>query len=64
MEKDVRLILTTEVDLEAARRLATKLLEGKIVACVTMTPVRSMYRWRGEIEDADEVQVLLKTTNE
>ena len=62
MGSDVRLILTTEADVETARRLAAELLDRRIVACVTMVPVHSMYRWSGQIESADEVQLLLKTT--
>ncbi len=64
MDKDVRLILTTEADLDTARRLANELLERGIVACVTMSSVQSMYSWHGEIEDAEEVQLILKTTAE
>ncbi len=59
---DVRVILTTEADMETAQHLARELLERGVVACVTMTPVHSMYRWRGEIESSAEVQLVLKTT--
>ena len=63
MEPDVRLVLTTESDIETAQRLARELLERGIVACVTMATVRSMYQWKDEIEVAEEVQLLLKTTS-
>ncbi len=58
---EVRLVLTTESDVETAKRLARKLLGREIVACVTMAAVHSMYRWGDEIESTDEVQLLLKT---
>jgi len=57
----VQLVLTTEADAESARRLAQELLERRVVACVTLISVHSMYHWEGEIESADEVQLLLKT---
>lgn len=59
---DVRLVLTTEADSKTAGRLARELLERRVIACVTLVTVRSMYYWEGEIEDAAEVQLQLKTT--
>lgn len=59
---DVRLVLTTEVDLETAGRLARELVERRVVACATLVTVRSIYHWKGNIEDAAEVQLQLKTT--
>jgi periplasmic divalent cation tolerance protein len=60
----MQLVLTTEADAEAARRLARELLERRVLACVTMVPVSSMYHWEGEIEAADEVQLVFKTTTD
>ena len=57
----MQVVLTTEAGVEAARRLAQELLERRVVACVTMIPVHSMYHWEGEIASADEVQLLFKT---
>lgn len=39
------------------------LVDDRLVACgnVTVTPVRSIYRWEGEVEEADEVAVVLHT---
>ncbi|HEY8547633.1 MAG TPA: divalent-cation tolerance protein CutA [Acidimicrobiales bacterium] len=39
------------------------LVEDRLVACgnVTVTPVRSIYRWDGAVEEADEVAVVLHT---
>lgn len=58
---DVRLVLTTEADGLTAGRLARTLLERRLVACATLLPVQSVYRWEGDIEESDEVQMLLKT---
>ncbi|MFM7676859.1 MAG: divalent-cation tolerance protein CutA [Synechococcus sp.] len=55
------LALTTEADGERAEALARHLLEQRLVACVSLFPVRSLYRWQGALEEAREVQLLLKT---
>ncbi len=58
----VVLALTTEADEEKAETLAHALLKRQLVACVSLRPVRSLYRWQGRIEDGTEVELLLKTT--
>jgi periplasmic divalent cation tolerance protein len=48
--------------MEEADRIAGALVEGKHAACVTRVgPVRSVYRWKGEVERADEVLLIAKT---
>ena len=56
------LAITTEASEANAEALARALLERRLVACVSLRPVRSLYRWQGEVESADEVELLLKTT--
>jgi periplasmic divalent cation tolerance protein len=58
------LVLTTESSLERAESLAEALLERRLVACASLFPVRSRYRWAGRMERSDEVQLLLKTSPE
>ena len=58
------LVLTTEADEDKADALAQALVEQRLAACVSRLPVRSTYRWRGELESAQEVQLLIKTTPE
>ena len=56
------LVLTSLPDREAALALARTLLTGRLAACVNIgSPVESMYHWRGEIETAREVPVVIKT---
>ena len=60
---DVRLVLTTCGEAEASE-LARRLLEERLVACVSAFPVVSHYRWEGELREDREVQLLLKTSRE
>lgn len=56
------LVLTTLPDAESATRLARQLVESKLAACVNvLAPCNSIYRWKGEVESAAEVPLLIKT---
>lgn len=63
-DRTVCVVLTSEATPERADALARSLLEQRLVACVSVLPVRSHYRWQGALETADEVKLLLKTTPE
>ena len=55
-------ILTTINDRERAERIGRRLVEEQLVACCQITgPIRSIYRWKGGIEEADEWYVIIKT---
>ena len=57
------LVLCTCPDEASATRIAQALVAERLAACVTRLPgARSVYRWHGAIEQADEVQLLIKTT--
>jgi periplasmic divalent cation tolerance protein len=50
-------------DAASAERLAEALVAERLAACVNVLPgVRSVYRWQGALERADEVLLLVKTT--
>jgi len=55
------LALTTEANLQLAEQLASTLLERQLAACVALNPVTSIYRWQGQIERSEEVQILIKS---
>jgi periplasmic divalent cation tolerance protein len=49
---------------EEAERIGRKVIEEQLAACVNILgPVRSIYRWEGKIETADEVAAIFKTHN-
>ncbi|MEL1265490.1 divalent-cation tolerance protein CutA [Pseudoxanthomonas putridarboris] len=59
----IRLVLSTCPDDATAQRLARTLVEERLAACVSALPgVVSTYRWQGRVEQAGEVQLLIKTT--
>lgn len=48
---------------EEAERIGRSVVEEGLAACINvLTPVRSIYRWKGALETADEVAAILKTT--
>ena len=60
---DKRIVLTTAGSEEEARKIARYLVENRLAACVNIIPqMRSIYRWQGKVEEADEWLLLIKTT--
>mgnify|MGYP000366941505 CR=1 FL=1 len=52
----------TAPDAETAQRLARRLVEDRLAACVqTVDPIRSIYRWQGRVHEEPEVLLLVKT---
>ena len=57
------LVLTTAATDEQASMIADALVEGGLAACVNIVgPIRSVYRWKGEICREDERLLVVKTT--
>lgn len=61
MTVDAVLVLTTEGSAALAEALANHLIEQRLAACVALQPLQSLYRWQGQIEQSQEVQLLIKT---
>jgi periplasmic divalent cation tolerance protein len=60
---EVLLVLTNLPDRETAFKLANTLIEENLAACVNLLGAcTSVYRWQGEIENAEEIPLLIKTT--
>jgi len=59
---EVVIVLTSLPDKEAAMRLARELVERRLAACVNvLAECASVYRWKGAVESAAEVPLLIKT---
>ncbi|MEO6029206.1 MAG: divalent-cation tolerance protein CutA [Candidatus Binatia bacterium] len=55
-------VLSTAGSQEEAERIATTLVEERLVACVNLVaPITSIYRWQGVVERAAEVLLVMKT---
>ncbi len=61
MEEFCVVLVTCGSDGEA-EKIAEKLVELKLSACVNIIPkIKSIYRWEGKIQNADEILLLIKT---
>jgi periplasmic divalent cation tolerance protein len=49
---------------DEATRIGRQVVEERLAACINILgPCRSIYRWRGAVETADEAAAILKTTD-
>jgi len=61
-EEQTLLVFTNLPDRDAALALARALVGRRLAACVNvLAGCSSVYRWQGDIEEAGEVPVLVKT---
>lgn len=62
---DKIVVLSTCGSAEEAERLARRLVEEKLAACVNVIGgAKSFYRWKGAIESADEFLLVIKTSRD
>jgi periplasmic divalent cation tolerance protein len=62
---DKIVIFCTADSSEVASRIARSLVEKRLAACVNLIPgMRSVYRWKDAIEDAEELLLMIKTSRE
>ncbi len=47
-----------------ADKISEVLLEEKLIACAKKLPVSSMFRWKGKIDNAKEIIVMLESIEE
>ncbi len=58
-----RVVLTTVDSAELAESLARGLVERRLAACVNIVgPIRSVYRWKGEVVSDEERLLVIKTS--
>jgi periplasmic divalent cation tolerance protein len=61
----VIIVLTTTPNTEEAERLARKIVEARLAACVqVLPPVKSFYFWEGTVQADSEHLLLIKTADE
>ena len=61
---EVLVMITTESSKKNAFRLAKLLIQNKMAACVSMKQIFSIYRWDGDIEEAKEFEITIKSKPE
>jgi periplasmic divalent cation tolerance protein len=60
---DKIVVLSTCGSAEEAERIARAIVAKRLAACVNLLPaVRSIYRWKGEIEDTQETLLVIKSS--
>jgi periplasmic divalent cation tolerance protein len=59
---DVSIVFVTAAGEDEAAAIGRALVEEKLAACANIVPrIRSIYRWKGEIYDEQEVLMVMKT---
>jgi len=63
-EKGSRVVLVTCGSIIEARRIANRVVRKRLAACVNIVlgPVQSIYRWKGKVQSAREVLMMIKTS--
>lgn len=62
---DKIVVLSTCASEDEAGQLARTLVERRLAACVNVIPhMRSYYRWEGNLENAEECLLVIKSTRE
>jgi periplasmic divalent cation tolerance protein len=65
MATDVVVVLCTLPPGDAASSIARTLVEERLAACVNLVPaVRSIYEWKGAVQDEPEQLAIVKTTRD
>lgn len=63
MTEEAAVVLVTSPDAVVAERIVRTLVDENLAACGNIVPgIVSIYRWEGEVERAEEVLIVLKTT--
>jgi periplasmic divalent cation tolerance protein len=63
MDSNTLIVLCTCPDQESAEHIAHQLVKNRLAACVNISsPIKSVYRWQGEIETEDEFMLFIKTS--
>lgn len=61
MNTEFIVVSVTFPSVSEAEKCIEDLLKHHLVSCCQMYPIQSIYRWKGKIEKADEISVILKS---
>jgi len=65
MPNHAELILCTCPDRDTSEKIAKRLVEGRLAACVNILPgLTSVYTWQDRLETAEEHLLLIKSTRD
>ena len=56
------IVKTTVENYEDAEVLSKRVVESRLGACVQISEIKSIYRWKGKIEEAKEFKLEIKTS--
>ncbi|MDH7592782.1 MAG: divalent-cation tolerance protein CutA [Methanomicrobiales archaeon] len=62
MEPPDAVVILSTSPREYSEKIAEALVEGRLAACVNIAGVRSIYRWKGEMQHDNEDLLIIKTT--
>lgn len=60
-EPEYGIVWVTAPTRTEAEAIAAALVESRLAACVSLTPIHSIYTWRGEVNKEEEWQLTIKT---
>jgi periplasmic divalent cation tolerance protein len=60
-EHDAVVVYITAGSADEAATLARALVAERLAACVNRVAIDSVYRWQGEVEEAPEILLIVKT---
>lgn len=61
-KEEIIIVFTHVPDMASAESIAHTLVNEQLAACVNISsPVKSVYRWQGHIETAEEIALTIKT---
>lgn len=58
------MVYSTAPNEEESRRIGRSVIAKKLAACVNIFPIKSVYRWKGGIEEDEEYALIFKTRSE
>lgn len=64
MNMKFSIIYITARDIDEARKIGRKLVEESLAACANIFPIASIFRWSGNIDEANEFGIILKTRSD